>query len=54
MEQFLYQQIVQAAGMQPQVSVGFGSFWNFVFWLGFFVGIVGSGVLLFIKQQPLP
>jgi hypothetical protein len=49
MESLVSSSFVQAVDLFPESWTGICSYWQWAFWVGFFVGVVGSIVCLFLR-----
>lgn len=49
METFVLNSVVQAGGLSPQSWDALCRFWQWAFWIGFFVGVAGTVVCLFMN-----
>lgn len=54
MEQFVNNAMVHAAGLPAENWAGVCGYWEWLFWIGFWVGVAGTVVCLFMKPVEGP
>ncbi len=51
MEDFIARSLTQASVLPPEIWTPLCRFWNWLFWVGFLAGIVGTLIFFFMRPK---